>query len=482
MAQTFLITGATSGIGLALARQFHQDSAGYRLVLVGRRSRLELDDSLFTDTNYCQADLAAPDAAERVDAWCEKHGIETVDVAINNAGVGWTGPLWEQPADSICDLVNVNLIAPIAVTQALLPRVQRVSGTMVYISSVMSTVASPDMAVYSATKKALDGFVRSLRAEHSTGGVRFQVVHPGATNTAMPGKVGIPASESNKWPSAESVAADIIEGLDSGARHRAIGRSNKVLRSVSRRLPRLVAAAAGRRNRSPLTLLAAGSVPRVLITGAADGIGRALAVRYAEDGYQVLGVDIDVDRANQTAALAADGRIQFRILDLATSDMGWVVGLEPFDVIVHNAGTSAVGPFASIEAEAYRQVVAINLLAPMLLTRELLATNKINDGARIVLLSSLSHQLGYPGAAVYAATKDGLEMYGRALAVAIPDVSVTTVFPGPTRTAHAARYSPDNSNESRRMDPADLADAIVDTRRARLVPGSAAKGLSLIHI
>lgn len=85
--------------------------------------------------------------------------------------------------------------------------------------------------------------------------------------------------------------------------------------------------------------------------------------------------------------------------------------------------------------------------------------------------------MSYPGAAVYAASKDGLASYARSLAVALAPqgIHVLTVYPGPTRTAHARRYSPDNSREARRMPPDKLAAAVVRAvaRRQRvLVPGA----------
>ena len=116
------------------------------------------------------------------------------------------------------------------------------------------------------------------------------------------------------------------------------------------------------------------------------------------------------------------------------------------------------------------------MTAPLLLTAGLLRNELLNPGATLVFISSLSHFVGYPGAAVYAATKDGLASFARSLAVALaPEgIHVTTVFPGPTRTAHARRYSPDNRREARRMDPAELAEAIVQAvanQQAQLVPG-----------
>jgi short-subunit dehydrogenase len=120
--------------------------------------------------------------------------------------------------------------------------------------------------------------------------------------------------------------------------------------------------------------------------------------------------------------------------------------------------------------------MAVNLTAPMVITARMLASSRIRPGGTVVLISSLSHFVGYPGAAVYAATKDGLASYARSLRVALAPqrIHVLVVFPGPTRTAHARRYSPDNSREDKRMPPAELAHQIlqaVDRRQWTLIPG-----------
>ncbi|NJL34947.1 MAG: SDR family oxidoreductase [Chloroflexaceae bacterium] len=97
-----------------------------------------------------------------------------------------------------------------------------------------------------------------------------------------------------------------------------------------------------------------------------------------------------------------------------------------------------------------------------MLTQGIVQAGLLRDGGALVLIASLSHYVGYPGAAVYAATKDGLASFGRSMAVALAprQISVLTVYPGPTRTAHARRYSPDNRHEQRRMPPEQLAALI----------------------
>jgi short-subunit dehydrogenase len=206
-----------------------------------------------------------------------------------------------------------------------------------------------------------------------------------------------------------------------------------------------------------------------VVTGAAQGIGCALAQTLMAQGYTVTGLDI-----------------------VATEPWVWAVDLTnadaldrcllrlragpPVDLLIHNAGINGTGPFAFIAARQHEQIVRLNLLAPMHLTQALLQAQQLAPGATVVFVSSLSCFTGYPGASVYAATKDGLASYAASLRAALKPcgMRVLTVYPGPVRTAHAREHSRDNRREHRRMDPLVLAQQIcgaVVQRRSHLVPG-----------
>lgn len=229
-----------------------------------------------------------------------------------------------------------------------------------------------------------------------------------------------------------------------------------------------------------------------VITGAADGIGSALAHCCAAKGYTIIGIDIDVAQAARTqAALEQSGaRVSFIHADLASAvDIEHTLDIlstgPQIDLFIHNAGINQAGRFEGSNLEQQQRVIDVNLLAPLLLTAGLLERERLAQSGALVFLSSLSRFVGYPGAAVYAASKDGLASYARSLSVSLApqNIHVLCVYPGPTRTAHARRYSPDNRREMRRMPPQRVAEEMfqaIQRRQRVLIPGAANRALALL--
>ncbi len=498
-----LITGATDGIGLALAR--HYQAAGARLILIGRRALIDLEQSLFTDHCYCQSDLSDPGSVADISTWLHEQDITELNLVIHNAALGYIGAIDQQHAESIRTLLQVNLWSPLALTHLLYPLVKRANGKFAFISSVATGMAGPNYAVYTATKAALEGFVRSwqieLTADRSP--VRAQIIRPGATRTQMHQKSGGNPAQIGwqRFAPPTTVANQIVKALTTDRRFVTLGTANQLLHWVGTQLRGPVDALLRNRtkrnkqNQSSLGKRIAtpsAAAPHCVITGAADGIGRALAQTMAAAGYIITGIDIDAERAAQTQAeLAASGAsVHFIQADLADgAAVGQILaqlqGRPPIDLFIHNAGISAVGPFVQSNLARQQAVIEINLTAPLLLTAGLLAGGQMTTASAFVFISSLSHFASYPGAAVYAASKDGIASYARSLGVALAgrQIHVLTVYPGPTRTAHARRYSPDNRREAQRMPPPQLAAHILtalQNRRRQLIPGFRNRAVALI--
>jgi short-subunit dehydrogenase len=227
-----LITGATSGLGLALAKNFHAQGAD--LVLVGRTPLSELP-TFFHVGNYCQADLAQPEAVVQVRDFIAQHDIHNLDVVIHNAAVGYYGDVRAQSDDNIKTLLEVNLHAPLALTHGLLEPLKAAHGRLVFISSLAADMPAPDYAVYSASKAALDGLARNLSVEFQ-GAFRVQVIHPGATRTAMHRKSGVPEGhfDISRFAAPENVATEIIRAIHEDRFDVTIGRGNRILRFLGR--------------------------------------------------------------------------------------------------------------------------------------------------------------------------------------------------------------------------------------------------------
>jgi len=173
-----LLTGASGGIGGAIARRFAQDGA--ELILTGRRR--EALDALAVElgAESIVADLSDRAATEQL---IEQAG--RVDILIANAALPASGRLSGVDAPRAADAVTVNLGAPIALARGLLAQMlERGSGHIVVIGSLQSLAATTGASVYCATKFGLRGFALALRAELAGSGVGVSIVMPGFVSEA----------------------------------------------------------------------------------------------------------------------------------------------------------------------------------------------------------------------------------------------------------------------------------------------------------
>ena len=178
-----VITGASRGIGAAMAKKFAK--AGARVSLVAR-SRDQLDTVADqTGGRAFPTDLSAP---HDVDGLIDRieHEAGPIDVLVNNAGLGTTAWLTELDPDEIRAVTRLNLDVPLVLTNRVLPgMIDRGSGHLVFTSSLAGTAGFPGMTVYGATKAGLFNFVNALRLELKGTGVGTTVVAPGPVDTEM---------------------------------------------------------------------------------------------------------------------------------------------------------------------------------------------------------------------------------------------------------------------------------------------------------
>ena len=169
---------------------------------------------------------------------------------------------------------------------------------------------------------------------------------------------------------------------------------------------------------------------RVLITGAANGIGHATATMFAEAGARVIGLDLDTSR-EPMRILRCDLSREADIVGAVSAAAQELGGI---DVLVNNAGIMEEAPIQSITGEQIDHHFAINVRGAILVTRE--ALPHLSEGARIINLASELAYLGRGNASVYCATKAAMlgltRSWARELA---PRILVNAVAPGPTDTA-----------------------------------------------
>ncbi|MDF1600245.1 SDR family NAD(P)-dependent oxidoreductase [Mesorhizobium sp. YIM 152430] len=214
---------------------------------------------------------------------------------------------------------------------------------------------------------------------------------------------------------------------------------------------------------------------RVLVTGGANGLGRALVEKALAAGASVFVVDVDARGLQQLPS-----QVTRVVADLGSEvDVAHALACladEPaFDLVLLNAGISATGRFEEVSLERMERVVAVNLIASMQLAAGLIKAQKLARSGRLVFVSSLSHYVGYPGASSYAATKDGITVFAKSLRRPLwkqNGVCVQIVAPGPMDTAHASEHSPRPNHRVGRIAPQVVAEAIWRSRRRfAIVPG-----------
>jgi len=224
MADTALITGASSGIGDQFARQLAR--RGYELILVARRKdRLEqLAEQVPTTAHVIECDLAFE--AEELAGRVEKVGAD-VDLLVNNAGFGLRGRFLELDAVREAEMVRVNCEAVVRLTHAFVPGMaERGRGGVITVASTAGMQPLPYETTYSASKAFAISFMEALSMELRGTGVRALVVNPGPVKTEWQAVAGYDENTRTipGMISAEQCVADALRAYDRGKRSMIPGR------------------------------------------------------------------------------------------------------------------------------------------------------------------------------------------------------------------------------------------------------------------
>ena len=242
--QTALVTGASSGIGRALAHLFARD--GYSVVLVGRqRESLEAVRKEIALVSHAPvfcltADLASPDGAGLLHADILREQL-TIDVLVNNAGVGMQGAFLTLSLDRQLQMMTLNMTSLVTLTRLLTPgMVARRRGGVLNVGSMAAFQPGPFMAVYYATKAFVVSFSEAIADEFTGTGVVVSCLAPGATATRFAAEAGATRSRlfSGDMMSAEEVARIGYDAWKGGKPLVIAGLRNRVSQMLVRIMPR----------------------------------------------------------------------------------------------------------------------------------------------------------------------------------------------------------------------------------------------------
>jgi len=241
-----VITGASAGIGVALARVFAQH--GHELALVARREdRLnELADEIAASGArrpiVVALDLLQPGVAQRINEALLAQGAEP-QFLVNNAGFGLVGPASARDRDEQLQMIDLNVRVLTELSLAFVESLARHRGGLLNVGSMAGFLPGPGMAVYYATKAYVLSFTEALHSELKPRGIRVAVLCPGPVPTEFAERAGL--SKLSQQPSimtqsAETVAKAGYDGLMGGHRTIVPGAINKLITLLIRVIPRRV--------------------------------------------------------------------------------------------------------------------------------------------------------------------------------------------------------------------------------------------------
>lgn len=240
--KTVLLTGASGGIGQAIALQLA--AAGARLVLVARNTarlatlQAELVAKHPADHQIFSADLT--NAQERQDLLAFVRDLQGIDLLINNAGISQFGLVAQQ---DYATQLSTNLLMPILLTQTLLPELQRKAAAMIVnVGSAFGSIGYPGFTGYSASKFGLRGFTEALKRELSDSAVQVLYFAPRATDTAINSDAVVAMNRElgNQSDSPALVAAALVQQIQQNQARRFIGWPEQLFVRVNAVLPGIV--------------------------------------------------------------------------------------------------------------------------------------------------------------------------------------------------------------------------------------------------
>ena len=239
-----LITGASSGIGAEIAREFHR--RGYHVVLVARRAELleQLAAEFGSRVSVLTADLSQRADRAALPGRVAEIGVP-IDVLVNNAGLTTLGPQSGTDTDAELNVIEVDVAAVVDLCTRFVPdMVTRRRGAVLNVASVGAFGPLPGQAVYGASKAFVLSYTHALRAELRDTGVTATALCPGPVHTGFGEAAGFSMSDAEKllpkpmWVAAADVARAGVDGMEAGKAVIIPGRLNRAAAALSHLAPR----------------------------------------------------------------------------------------------------------------------------------------------------------------------------------------------------------------------------------------------------
>jgi uncharacterized protein len=245
---TALVTGASSGIGAAMAGELA--SRGYSIALVARREeRLRSLATELTSEHGASAEVIAADLADPAERDRLVQELRTrdrsVEVLVNNAGFGHQADFATSPRERMVEMVRVNVESVVDLTSRFLgPMVERGRGSVISIASTAAFQPLPGSAVYAASKSFVLSFSEAIRTELRGSGVGVTAVCPGPVKTEFTEVAGVGGVEDRTpgavWMSAEEIARNAVDGAADDKRVVVPGLLNRATALAGQHSPRFV--------------------------------------------------------------------------------------------------------------------------------------------------------------------------------------------------------------------------------------------------
>ncbi|RCN39356.1 oxidoreductase, short chain dehydrogenase/reductase family protein [Ancylostoma caninum] len=418
---SFSITGASSGIGRATALLFAKHK--YQLSLTGRNEAALKDVAkecvqqgiTENDLVISPTDLAADDAPKTV-VHNTLGKFQRIDSLVNSAGILRAGTVLDSDISVYDELFNVNVRCLVRLTREALPHIIKSKGTVVNVSSINGPCPFPGVTYYCMSKSAVDQFTKCLALEMAPHGVRVNAVNPGVTVTNLHRRSG----------QDETAYAAFLE--KSKSTH-ALGRPGDP-REVAEAILFLASA------KSSFTT---GQLLRV-DGGASSGIGQAVSVRLAREGYALSLSGRDekalmetVEQCNNAGAerviitvgdLCDDSNAE-RLVDNTMKEY------QRIDTLVNSAGILVTGNVLDADLDLYDRQMDVNVRSVVRLTRMALP-HIIKSKGTVVSVSSITGPCPFPGVTYYCMSKAALDQFTKCLALEMAPhgVRVNAVNPG----------------------------------------------------